>query len=93
MTDCPRNWINAQKKQEYPKWLGENYSDPEKHPQKNHTHQLIPRLPMKWNLQTTQISEELYYSFVCDWLFLKDLKGCLKGTRGTDYPLYSSVQN
>ena len=41
-----------------------------------------------WKILTAQIREEIYNSLACYGLFLKEQKGCLKGTRGTDDLLY-----
>ena len=45
-------------------------------------------LPIMWKLQTTQISEEIYYSSICCRLFPKEQKGCRERTREMPDLLY-----
>ena len=48
----------------------------------------ITYLLMIWKILTAQIREEIYYSLTNHGLFLKEQKGCRKGSRGTAELLY-----
>ena len=53
----------------------------------------ITCLPMLWEIFTSQIMEEIYYSLISRGLFPEEHTACCKGSRGTAELLYQHILN